>query len=390
MAQGSNKAVAIEVTIDGQTSFESGASSAPEDTRTGVHVLRLNVDKRLDCPDKFEVDYNLVIRNDLTFIDTFKEGQEVQIKIGYGNTSDAKVVCTGEISYITPHFDTQGHSAITISGYDKSHRLTRGTVSKSWDNPTSETFDYGGVASDIVNSAGNWNQGASDNLAISADGAQDLKFRHVPQLNMNPYTFMKSMGMDVGMRADADAETGSQLSLKKMEVGSPVLTIVRDKPEGEGTNPHIAKDVRFRLSTVKQVSRVEVRGWDPGAKKNIVGVAENPSLNFGGTNGPEATAKALYGGGSGKKIVITDHPVASKQEADRVAQAVLDKLAMDFVSGEAEIEGEPNLKPGDTIECKGFGTRFDGQYIVTACQHVFIPEVLPYVCRLEFQRNSIN
>jgi phage protein D len=390
MAQGPHKNVAVEVTVDGKTAFKSQTPKGQEDTRTGVHILRLSVDKRLDCPDKFEVDYNLVVRNALTFVDSLKEGQEVKIKIGYGSTNDAKVIFTGEVAYVEPHFDTQGHSTMTISGYDRSHRLTRGSRSKTWDDKTTDTFDYPGVSSDVVNLSGNWDQSSSDELSISADGDGPPKFRNVPQLNMNDYTFIKSMGMDLGIKQEVDSETGRQITFRKVDLGSPKVTIVRDKPEGGGTNSHIAKDIRFRLSTVKQVSRVEVRGWDPQKKKNIVGVAESASMQFEGTTGPDATAKALYGGGKGRKIVITDHPVKDQEEAKRVAQSVMDKLAMDFVTGEAEIEGEPTLAPGDMIECQGFGKRFDGKYLVTACQHVFVPEVLPYVVRLEFQRNSIN
>lgn len=388
MSQGNHKNVAIEVLIDGTTVFKSNTKGGQLDTRTGVHVLRLHVDKRLDCPDMFGVDYNLVVRSELTFVDSIKEGQEVQVKIGYGTTSDAKTVFTGEVSYVEPHFDTQGHSVLSISGYDRSHRLTRGTRSKTWDSPQSEEFDYPGVSSEVVNRSGNLDFSSSDELSLSVDGAEQQRFRHVPQYNMNDYTFIRSLGMDFGLKQETDAETGKQIKFRKVEPGDAKLTIVRDK--SEGTNPHVAKEIKFRLSTVKQVSRVEVRGWDPGTKKNIVGVSESTSMNFGGTTGPDATAKALYGGGQGRKIVITDHPVASKQEAEKVAQSVMDRLAMDFMTGEAEIEGDPELKPGDTIECKGFGTRFDGKYLVTACQHVFIPEVLPYVCRVEFSRNSVN
>ena len=63
---------------------------------------------------------------------------------------------------------------------------------------------------------------------------------------------------------------------------------------------------------------------------------------------------------------------------------------MEFVTGEAEIEGEPSLAPGDIIEFKEYGERYNGKYLVTSVQHIFIPEVLPYVCRIEFQRNSVN
>jgi phage protein D len=389
MAQHTSKHANVRVEVDDKTVFESGTSEGKLDTFSGAHITRLHVDQRLEAPDMFTVDYNLLIRSKMTFIDSLMEGQKVVIKIGYGDTAKMETIFTGEISYIEPHFSQEGHGTLTISGYDHSHRLTRGSRSKTWDDATGPSHDYATVVKQIIEKSASEGK-KSDGLSVQdlSSAAGQEKFWHVPQLNVNDYMFIKSLGMDFGVKSKADKKGEKKLSFKEVSEGDVKVTVVREKLEG--VNFHLAKDVRFRLSTVKQVSRVEVRGWDPGTKKNIVGVAESVTKSMAGTDGPAATAKAMYGGGKGRKLVITDHPVSSVNEAKKIAQAVFDQLAMDFVTGEAEIEGEPKLGPGDTIEFKGFGTRFDGKYLVTACQHVFIPEVLPYSCRIEFQRNATN
>ncbi|NUN13941.1 MAG: hypothetical protein HUU55_09950 [Myxococcales bacterium] len=388
MAQKTEKHANIRVEIDGKTAFETNTAGGTVDTFSGIHITRLHVDKRMDSPDMFTLDYDLIVRTGMTFVDSIVEGKAVKIQIAYGPTSNLKPVFTGEISHVEPHFTNRGYSRLTISGYDRSHRLTRGTSMKSWDNRTTDAFDYTGIASDIIQKSGNHDGSKLDGLAIGQTGNSESKFRHVPQLAVNNWQFLKSLGVDVGLKPGSENQDDKQIGFRQVTVGAEKLTICRDKPDG--TNPHIAHEVRFRLNTVKQVSRVEVRGWNPQTKKNIVGVAESPSLSFGGTPGHEATAKALYDGGPGKKFVVVDHPVYSKDEAKKVAQALFDQLSMDFVTGEAEIEGDPELAPGDVVAVLGFGKRFDGKYLVTACQHVYIPEVTPYVCRLELSRNSIN
>ena len=373
MAQKEYRHANVEVRIDGKTKFKAHTPDGEEETRSGVHITRLHVDKRLDCPDYFSVDYNLILRNALTFLDSIVEGQQVEIFVGYGPTSEMQKIFEGEITYIEPHFQPDGHSTLTIAGYERKHRLTRGNALKTWDDREQASIDAAQVYQDIYQRSGSMDNKGSDKLAVETPEETGPSFQHVPQLGVNDFVFLNALGTDLG--------------LSKITIGTPKLTIVRDKLDG--TNPHIANEVRFRLSTVKQVSRVEVRGWDPAKKKNIVGVAESPSTQFDGTPGHEATAKALYDSNTGRKLVVVNHPVTSKEEADALAQSLMDQLSMDFLTGEAEIEGYPELAAGDIVEFKQFGQRFDGKYLVTACQHLFIPEVLPYVCRLEVQRNAV-
>ena len=258
MGQDKSKHANIKVEIDGKTKLVTQTGEGEIETFGGMHITRLQVDKRLDCPDMFSVDYNLIIRSKMTFIDSIKEGQPVKVYMGYGSTSEMEVVFDGEISYIEPHFATNGHGTLTVSGYDQSHRLTRGSRSKTWDDPKTEAFDYPQVVQEVIQKSGGID-GGSDSLSTdSVTSEQPPRFRHVPQLNMSDYSFVKSLGVDLGQKTGADTQDGKKVSFQKVDVSSPKVTIVREKLEG--SNPHFGRDVRFRLSTVKQVSRVEVRG----------------------------------------------------------------------------------------------------------------------------------
>ncbi len=104
-------------------------------------------------------------------------------------------------------------------------------------------------------------------------------FRHVPQLATNDYKFIRSLGFDVGLTTGAQADNDGKLQFNASDVGDTRFTICRDKLDGD--NAIYGKEASFRLNTSNQVSRVEVRGWDPHTKKNIVGVAETPEVDFG-------------------------------------------------------------------------------------------------------------
>jgi len=171
--------------------------------------------------------------------------------------------------------------------------------------------------------------------------------------------------------------------------GNPVVTICYDKLQGETAVR--GQTTRFRVSTVRQVAKVIVRGWDPGTKMTIIGEAKAPTLNFGVSPGHEVAGQAHWGGASeGKTVVITDQPVESKEEADALAQALFDQYSMDFVHAEAEILGSPAVEPGAMVDFIGYGEAFDGKYLVLECSHVYIAGVKNFYTRVVCARNGAN
>jgi uncharacterized protein len=141
-----------------------------------------------------------------------------------------------------------------------------------------------------------------------------------------------------------------------------------------------------RMSTVRQVSDVTVRGWNPGSQEAILGVASvgAETTKMKGTKlGPEIAEEA-FGAFSDATV---DVPVASQTEADQIAEARFNALALELTSGEGEIVGEPTLRAGNTIDLRGLGTRFSGLYYVTKAEHRLAPDV-GYVTRFDVRRNA--
>ncbi len=372
----------LTVKVDGSTSISTDAGDSLE-TRGGRGLLSITVDLRLDSPDMFSIEYDMMKYEKLNLIDAFKPGAPVEVGMGL---EEHEILCIGEISYIEPSFDPDIGYRTTISGYHKLHRLTRGQRSRTWgeglDAETASTDAVRQVIGDSKAQKG----GGSDSLSADEIGEGKVKHLYIPQLNSSDFDLLTALGTELEYKADP--EEANKVKFKQPDAGqSPVVKLARER-DGEGGDAKLMLSANFRLSTVQQYGRVEVRSWDPWTKKNIVGFAESSQYQFDGTKGWEATGKALYNSAStGRTYVVTDQPVDSQEEADTLAQSIFDQHSMDFVTGEAVIQGNPKVLPGKTVEFSGFGGTFSGTYLITSATHTFRPEE-GYRTVIGFARNA--
>ncbi len=364
--------------LDGKerVSTTSGGGS----TQTPLGSLEsLRVDLRLDAPAMFAVELDLRTDAAVTILDELSPGMTIEILLG--DVGKEAAVFKGEVHYIEPHFRFEGVSTVSVGGYDHSHRLTRGTRSRTWGNGVESSQQFPSVVKDVIQQAG-------DSLSPDVDSLQ-TRVTYVPQLNVSDYQMLQWLAQHGGKDVQADTPNDDKkIRFKSPDLSAdPILTLVRESPRGDGEEA--VREARFSMSTVRQVAAVEVRGWDALNKKAIVGVAKSTSREFGGEPGHEVAGKALYGSTSkGKVLTIVDHPVESQQEAEVVAQALFDRLSMDFLTGEVDFPGNPKMQPGVQVKMRGFGQHFDGKYLVTECAHEMIPKASGYVTRIKIARND--
>mgnify|MGYP001019061077 CR=1 FL=1 len=375
------------IKIDGQTTVETTTSGqASTGNNLAAYLESVQVDRRLDAPDMFS--FELDIRSDekAQLVDDLHEGKSVEILLG--PVGKEQTVFKGEIHYIEPHFRYEGSSTVVVGGYDHSHRLTRGTTSRTWGDGVQQQDLVPTAVRDVISKAAD-SGGTRDGLSPSTVETPRAQSAYIPQMNVSDYHFMKWLGQDVDRSVEANtAQDDTQINFRPPDLSrDPVVTLVRDAPRGETERQ--VKDARFSLSTVRQVAKVEVRGWDPKRKKAIVGVATDAAYRFDGKEGWKASGQGLYGSESaGKVLTITDRPVDSKEEADAVAKSIFTQLSMDFLTGEVEFEGDPKVTAGDMVAIRGFGKRFDGKYLVGSCVHEMTPKTIGYVTRVRLSRNS--
>lgn len=375
----------LTVKLAGSTSIKTDAGPNLE-TRAGEGIVSVSVDLRLDQPDMFTVEYDMMKLEKLNLIDSFKPGAEVEIGIGLDKQ---ETLLYGEISYIEPSFDVEQGYHTTISGYHKVHRLTRGQRSKTWgDGLKPEVSPTTPIKDVINNSKANQGGSTSDKMSAGDVGSTEVKHHYVPQLNVSDFEFLQAIGASLEMKAGDDGAT--KVTFRKPDPSSaPVMKIARER-SGQGGQSEAGSflHLNFRLSIVQQYAAVEVRSWDFVTKKNIVAKVTSSKYNFDGTKGHSDTGTGLWGGGStGRKFVVVDQPVNTKAEAEALAQSLFDQFSMDFLTGEVVLDGNPKCIPGKTIEFEGFGKAFSGKYLITAATHTYRPDE-GYRTTVSFSRNA--
>ena len=122
-------------------------------------------------------------------------------------------------------------------------------------------------------------------------------------------------------------------------------------------------DFQKRYSLQGQVGQVEIWGRDEN-QRFIKGAATSVSIGGSGKTAVQIASKF-------KKTALREHNeyVRTEKECVEMAQARLDALALNFVSGRGTCVGLPELIPGRFISIKGMDEDTAGSYFVTRVHH---------------------
>ena len=122
-------------------------------------------------------------------------------------------------------------------------------------------------------------------------------------------------------------------------------------------------DFQKRYSLQGQVGEVEIWGRDKD-QKFIKGAATTVSIGGSGKTAVQIAPKF-------KKTALRAHHeyVRTEKECVEMAQAKLDAIALNFVSGRGACVGLPELIPGRFITIKGLDEDTAGSYFVTKVHH---------------------
>jgi phage protein D len=312
-------------------------------------VLEAVVCQYVEGPSSFDISVNIVgpENQQLKWIDDARvqPGNKVEIKLGYLDRFETLIV--GEITALHPRYSNAESARMQIQGFDKLHRLRRGRRTRTFievkDSQMAET---------IASEAG-----------LTAD-AEDtgIVFNHVLQNNQSDLDFLLERARRIRYEVRASGE--ALVFRKAANHLDKVVTLEYNK-----TLKHFSP----RLTTLGQVSELKVRAWNPANKEAVLGVArvgDEDSLMGGQESGPRI-ASAAFGD---TPAAVVDLPFATQTEADQVARALYNELALEFVSGEGEAVGNMAIQAGKTIEIKGLGRRFSGNYYVKKAEHRLSPK----------------
>lgn len=335
------------------------------DPTTNGDILELKVVMDMDNMTSFDMTLSNWDDRTLFFkysdTDTFNVGNRIHVKMGYAGELVSMV--TGQISSMTPQFPDSGPPTLTVGGLDGLFKLRDRKPARDEITKYQKITDIE-IAKAIAE---------RNNLKIKTveSPADNVEHPEVIQKNQDDASFLmeraKRIDYDVFIVTDPDTDQST-------------LHFV---PPTDGRDSNSIKVYQFRwgqnlisfsptINLSRQVGSVTVRGWDDRTKQAIVVTAkpENlPNAKTGtadGKSGPKQAQDAM----PGKNEIVVDYPVRSREEAEKLAQGLLAERAYEFITGNGEVIGLPDLRPGDNIELLDLGTRFSGAYYVKKVEHV--------------------
>lgn len=279
-------------------------------------------------------------KTDVSKVDNalFDMGGEIEVKLGY--KSALASVCKAEIIAVELELSSGQAPRLTVRGYDRRHRLRRGSKTRTFTRMKDSD-----IAAQI----------AGDNGLTPRVEDSKLSHEYVLQNGTSDLEFLCERATAIGYEVVVD---GKDLLFRPVakSTRSPVVL----KADAD------LIDLSAHLKTVDQVGEVEVRGWDPEAKKAIVGKSSAAKKPPPGASGDSAFGKA--------KVVLTDRAICKQEEADKVAAAALEQRARKGLGMQGSSLGRSDLRAGVEVEIQGAGARFSGVYRLTSVTHRYSPK----------------
>jgi phage protein D len=322
---------------------------------TGVKLSRdsitgIEINEDLENPSMFKVslnesfDYNT---QEFEWLDndSITPGTEVIIYFGYASAPGKSGLIRGRIKALSPGFLSSGITTLNLEGYDLSHDLqkTEGDLSYS-------KITYSNVAQKI----------ARDNN-LTFDGIETTIILHKKierKRNEKDFALLKRLSNEIGHEFFIRDKT---VYFRKP----------KDNKDGQITFEFRKNFISFspRMTTANLVNEVRVTAWNKNDKESISETAVISDIQSS-VGIPDLDSIAEQSQNRKIKVRLEGWVVRSREEAKTLAIAELRRRNRGFIEGSLECIGDPQLKPGMTINIKKVGKRFSGTYYITKARHV--------------------
>jgi hypothetical protein len=275
-------------------------------------------------------------------LDVLAFGAAVEIRIGYGDVSALDTLMTGVITEVGTNFPEGGLPELSVAGYDRGFPLTVGKNSRTWAN-------------------------ASDSDAV----AEIARFHHLD----GEIESTREKHAQIEQNQETDIDFIKKLAERnhfEFYVRKDTLHFSKPKDKGDGVVTlkwgEGLLSFRPEANLAGQVSGVEIYGWDTNSKRLIKGVARAGDES-GREPGRQSAADLLRGPKTQLPMLRLRQPVFTKAEADERAKSALNESAKQFLTGEAESVGLPQILPDESVSLLNLGTPFSKTYYVQQSVH---------------------
>ncbi|MFI5567715.1 VgrG-related protein [Streptomyces sp. NPDC051740] len=282
-----------------------------------------------------------------------KFGTEVVISpVAHGKGAGDPLL-TGEVTGMETDYDGTGTFTV-IRGYDRGHRMMRRRRVAAYRNQT---------ASDIARTLA-----GQDGVAVGKVQSTRTVYEFISQANVTDWDFLSRLADENDMVMSLDAKGKFRFVSPDPASGAPPTSTPGEK------SPFVLQagtDVlrcRAAVTSADQYGRVEARGWDVVAKKELTATAPttaNPGISIGTTPQKAASAFGIV------TLVETEKPYDRQNEVKFAADSLADDVTSSFAELEVVVRGNPKLRPGVPVTLTDVGAPFEGKYTVTSARHVF-------------------
>ncbi len=319
----------------------NGAPLTPEQNDL---ILEFEVETVVNRPDMCTLTFAMqldAMGQEAKNLPALPAGAQLEVAVDMGGS---KPLFAGEITATTyEHFG--GRTTLSVTAYDRRHRLYRGEQSRTFTKAT-----YANVVQKLCQEAG---------LTAKVDGLPNVLHPFLLQRQCSNGDYLDAILAEVGAVSLSDGAGKAKVTtLAKLDESDkqPVDTI---EFSVEVTR------YSFRSTSDADHDKVTVRGWDPMRKQAFVADppgAARPAI-------PAAKGCADY-----RKPVHSTHNALSADEAKAIAHGISARQRALAVQLEAAGVGNPKLTAGKLIEVKNVVKDFEGKYRLTSVRHNFSPD----------------
>lgn len=280
-----------------------------------------------------------------SLFDVLSFGAEVDIYMGYGDlqaSDPSSATLRGLITEVTTGFAEGGSPEVTVAGHDTGFPLTVGKNTGSWQQKTDS--DVVSLIATSINLDAIVVSTSETREQIEQNQESDFEFLQKLAKRNSFQVYVRNKTLYFG---PPDAERDGLVTLNWGE------SLLSFKPQ---------------MNLASQVAAVEVHGWDVQNNQAIIGRADAGDEDM---RTPNETSAGQYMQQfmSRKPTLVIRQPVFTQAEADTRAKGALNERAQEFVTGEGECIGLPELLPDTNITLGKLGTPFSRTYYVEKTTH---------------------
>jgi len=273
-------------------------------------------------------------------------GTEIELRFGYGDVKGLERLVNGVITEITTNFPETGSPELAIAGYDRAFPMTNGKSSRTWKDARD---------SDAVQEIASFH-----NLKANIERTEE-QHKQIEQNQESDFEFIKKLADRNHFEVYVDSD------------GILHFAKPNDRKDAVVTLSYGAGLLSFKpeANLAGQISAVEVYGWDTNRGEKIIGKAR-----AGQESGFDAKGKsagqyfdALASSSKRQPVLRLRQPVFTQAEANSRAKAALNERAKQFLTGEAETIGLPEIRPDRNVALDNLGVPFSKTYYVQQATH---------------------